>query len=80
MFTAFCQIYGRRRTPSARPLLLMSSSDRPTAPIIIGAVGRSLLDINRSGRADGVRRLPQIWQKVVHMGGDYTEGVCVYLR
>jgi hypothetical protein len=27
---------------------------------IIGAVGRSLLDINRSGRADGVRRLPQI--------------------
>jgi hypothetical protein len=34
---------------------------------IIGAVGRSLLDINRSGRADGVRRLPQIWQKVVQM-------------
>jgi hypothetical protein len=35
---------------------------------IIGAVWRSLLDINRSGRADGVRRLPQIWQKVVNMG------------
>jgi transposase len=33
----------------------------------IRVVRRSLLDINRSGRADGVRRLPQIWQKVVHM-------------
>jgi hypothetical protein len=42
---------------------------------IIRAVGRPLLDINRSGRADGVRRLPQIWQKVVHMGGDYIEGM-----
>jgi transposase len=44
-----------------------------TREAIIRAVGRSLLDINRSGRADGVRRLPQIWQKVVHMGGDYIE-------
>jgi hypothetical protein len=35
---------------------------------MIRAVGRSLLDINRSGRADGVRRLPQIWQKVVSTG------------
>jgi hypothetical protein len=42
---------------------------------IIRAVGRSLLDINTSGRADGVRRLPQIWQNVVHMGGDYIEGM-----
>jgi hypothetical protein len=46
-----------------------------TREAIIRAVGRSLLDINRSGRADGVRRLPQIWQKVVHMGGDYIEGM-----
>jgi hypothetical protein len=38
---------------------------------IIRAVGRSLLDINRNGHADGVRRLPQIWQKVEHMGGEY---------
>jgi hypothetical protein len=30
--------------------------------------GRSLLDINRRGYADGVRLLPQIWQNVVHMG------------
>jgi hypothetical protein len=36
---------------------------------IIHAVGRLPLDINRSGRADGVRLLPQIWQKVVHTGG-----------
>ncbi|PNF15400.1 hypothetical protein B7P43_G00941, partial [Cryptotermes secundus] len=36
---------------------------------IIRAVERSLLDINRSGRADGVRRFPQIWQKVEHMRG-----------
>jgi hypothetical protein len=28
---------------------------------IIHTVGRSLLDINRSGRADGVGRLHQIW-------------------
>jgi hypothetical protein len=28
-----------------------------------------VLDINRSGCADGVQRFPQIWQKVVHMGG-----------
>jgi hypothetical protein len=45
-----------------------------TREAIIRAVGRSLLDINRSGRADGVR-LSQIWQKVVHMGGDYIEGM-----
>jgi hypothetical protein len=41
---------------------------------IIRAIGRSLLDINRSGRADGIR-LPQIWQNVVHMGDDYIEGM-----
>jgi hypothetical protein len=39
------------------------------------AVGRSLLDINRSGRADGVRALPEIWQKVVDMGGDHIKGM-----
>jgi hypothetical protein len=46
-----------------------------TREAIICAAGRSLLDINRSGRADDVRRLPQIWQKVIHMGGDYIEGM-----
>jgi hypothetical protein len=34
---------------------------------IIHAVGRSLLGINRSGRANDVQYLPQIWKKVVHM-------------
>jgi hypothetical protein len=47
--------------------------------VLLHAVGRSLLYINRSGLADGVRRLPQIWQKVVHMGGDYIEGIFVLL-
>ncbi|PNF17662.1 hypothetical protein B7P43_G07333 [Cryptotermes secundus] len=49
---------------------------------LVRAVGLSLLDINRSGRSDGVRRLPQIWQKVVHMGGAIIlkECKCVYLR
>jgi hypothetical protein len=40
---------------------------------IIRAVGRSLQDINGNGRVDGVQRLPQIWQKVVHREGDYIE-------
>jgi hypothetical protein len=35
---------------------------------IIHAVGWSLLDIFGSGHCDGVHRLQQIWQKVVHMG------------
>jgi hypothetical protein len=50
---------------------------------IIHAVGLSLLDINRSERADGVQCLPQIWQKVVHMGGGtimLKEFKFVYLR
>jgi hypothetical protein len=46
-----------------------------TTEEVICAGGRSLLNINKHGRADGVRRLPQIWQKVVHLGGDYTEGI-----
>jgi hypothetical protein len=40
------------------------------------ATGRSLQGINRDGRADGVRRLPQVCQKVVGMGGDYIEEMC----
>jgi hypothetical protein len=42
---------------------------------IIRAVGQSLLDINRSGLADGVRHFPQIWQKVIHMGDNHIEGM-----
>jgi hypothetical protein len=44
-----------------------------TRDAIFRAIGRSLQDINRDGPADGVRRLPQVWQKVVDMGGDYIE-------
>jgi transposase len=43
-----------------------------TRDAIIGAIGRSLQDVNRDGRADGVRRLPHVWQ-VMDMGGDYIE-------
>jgi hypothetical protein len=44
-----------------------------TTEEIIRAVGRSLLTINKSGHADGVQHLPQIWQVVVHMGDNYIE-------
>jgi hypothetical protein len=36
---------------------------------IFRAAGWSLLDINRSGHADGVQCLPKIWQEMVHMEG-----------
>jgi hypothetical protein len=42
---------------------------------IIHTAGRSLLDINRSGRTDGIQHLPQIWQKAVHVEGNYNEGI-----
>ncbi|KAJ4433295.1 hypothetical protein ANN_15554 [Periplaneta americana] len=38
-----------------------------------GRNGRSLRDINRNGRVDGIRRLPQVWQKVVNVRGDHSE-------
>jgi hypothetical protein len=44
---------------------------------LIGAVGRSLLDINKSGRADSLRRLLQIWQKAVDMEDVYIKCVCL---
>jgi hypothetical protein len=46
---------------------------------IIHAVGLSLLDIDRRGRADGVQCLTQIWQKMVHMGAIILKGCkCVF--
>jgi hypothetical protein len=42
---------------------------------IIRALERSLLDMNRSAHADCIQPLAQIWQKVVHVGGDYIEGM-----
>jgi hypothetical protein len=46
-----------------------------TTEEVIHIVGRSLLDINGSGRADGVRGFPQIRKNVVHTGDDYIEGM-----
>jgi hypothetical protein len=42
---------------------------------IIRAVGRSLLDIKRSGRADGVRCLHKFGRRWYIWGGDYIEGM-----
>ena len=36
---------------------------------IIRAIGRSIRNINKDGRAVDVRRLTNIWQKVINMGG-----------
>ena len=41
---------------------------------LINAIGRSVRNMNKDGRADGVRRLPNIWQNVINKGGDYIEG------
>ena len=35
---------------------------------LIRAIERSVRNINKDGRADGVRRLPNIWQKVIRDG------------
>jgi hypothetical protein len=42
---------------------------------VMQAVGWSLATINRNRSADGIRRLPQIWDKVDYMLGDYIEGM-----
>ena len=44
---------------------------------LIRAIGRSIRNINKDGRADGVRRLPNIWQKAINKGGDCKEGIHV---
>ncbi|KAJ4442473.1 hypothetical protein ANN_04059 [Periplaneta americana] len=43
---------------------------------LIRAIGRSIRNISKDGRADGVRRLPNIWQKVINKEGDYIEVNC----
>ena len=35
---------------------------------LIHAIGWTIGNINKDGRADGVRRLPNIWQKVINKG------------
>ena len=41
---------------------------------LIHAIGRSIQNVNKDGRADGKRRLPNIWQKDINQGSDYIEG------
>ena len=41
---------------------------------LIRAIERSIQNINKDGRADGVRRLPNIWQTVVNKRDEYIEG------
>ena len=41
---------------------------------LIRAIGRSVWNINKDGRADGARCLRNIWQHVLNKGGDYIEG------
>ena len=36
---------------------------------LIRAIGRSIRNINQDGRVDGVRHLPNIWQKVINKLG-----------
>jgi hypothetical protein len=45
---------------------------------IVHAVGQSQLGIIRSGRVDGIQCLPQMWQKVVHMGAIILKE-CVFI-
>ena len=40
---------------------------------LIRAIGRSIRNTKKDGRADGVLRLTNIWQKVINKG-NYTEG------
>ena len=37
-----------------------------TGDELVSAMGRSIRNINKDGRADGVRRLPNIWKKVIN--------------
>ena len=44
-------------------------------PDVLRAVGRSVRNIDRTGTATGIRRLPHRWQRVVDNAGDYIEGL-----
>ena len=45
-----------------------------TVPEILQAVDRSIRNINTTGAAKGILRLPHRWQRVVHNADDYSEG------
>ena len=42
---------------------------------LIHAIGLSIRNINKDRRADSVRRLPNIWQKLINKGSDCIEGI-----
>ena len=51
-----------------------------TVPDILQAVGRSVRNIDRTGTATGIWRLPHRWQRVVDNAGDYVEGLQKFHR
>ena len=60
LFIIFCQIFGRRRTPSARPSLLMFRINRPISRISSSLV---LYRVSRSGSFTLAKRQP-LWSRV----------------
>ena len=46
-----------------------------TVPEILQAVDRSIRTVNTTDAAKVILRLPRRWQRVVHNGGDYIEGL-----
>ena len=44
---------------------------------LIHTIGRSKRNINKDGRTNGVRRLPNIWHKVINKGGLYSRHINV---
>ena len=47
---------------------ILDLEGNPTRDELIRAIGRSIRNINKDGLADGVRRLPNIWQSVINKG------------
>ena len=43
------------------------------------ALGRWIRNINKHRCADGVRRLPNIWEKKINKGDDYTKGTWMFV-
>ena len=77
----FCTTKCRRFLPSTIDYDLFVKVKEPvrgtrynTRDELIRATGQSIQNTNKYGRADGVRRLPNIWQKVIKGGGDYIKG------
>ena len=52
---------------------LLRRTQYNTRDELIRAIGRSIRNINKYGRADGVESLLNIWEKVINEGDDYIE-------